>query len=59
MQMFGLGFSGHLCRSADDIRSAATAALADKHRPHLINIAIDPAASRKAQSFEWLTRSKM
>ena len=58
MALFGLE-TGHLCRTAEDVRRAMAAALRDTKRPHFVNVAIDPSASRKAQSYDWLTRSKM
>jgi len=35
------------------------AALAEKNRPTIINVFIDPAAGRVQQEHAWLTRSKM
>ena len=58
MNLFNLD-TGRLCRSVPEIRSAFRAALDDKTKPHFLNIMINPMATRKAQSFDWLTRSKM
>ena len=57
MGMFGL--EGALCRTVPEIEAALAAALADATRPHLINVLINPMATRKAQQFDWLTRAKM
>lgn len=57
LNMFGL--EGRSCDTAEEIRDAFSAALADKTRPHVINVRIDPSATRKAQAYDWLTRSKM
>jgi 2-hydroxyacyl-CoA lyase 1 len=57
MQMFGL--EGHFCTTVDQIRTAFRAAMAVKDRPSFLNVMISPTASRKAQAFDWLTRSKI
>ncbi len=60
MSLFGLRLRGHFCRTVEDIAAAMRAATEEEEKgPHLINVAIDPSASRKAQSFQWLTRAKM
>lgn len=57
MGMFGV--SGHLCRTVEEIESAVKAAIAVTDRPSIINILISPQASRKPQTFNWLTESKL
>lgn len=57
MEMFGV--SGHLCRTVQEIESAVKAAIAVTDRPSIINILISPQASRKPQTFNWLTESKL
>ena len=51
--------NGHFCRTRDDIKRAMIKALKVTDSPSLINIMINPMAQRKAQAFEWLTRSKV
>ena len=57
MTMFGL--DGHFCATVDDVASAFGVALTIKDRPSFMNVMISPTASRKAQQFDWLTRSKI
>jgi 2-hydroxyacyl-CoA lyase 1 len=57
MTMFGL--EGHFCSTADQILEAFGTALRTKDRPSFMNVMINPMASRKAQQFDWLTRSKI
>ncbi|XP_045451713.1 2-hydroxyacyl-CoA lyase 1 [Melitaea cinxia] len=57
MEMFGV--SGHICRTVEEIESAVKAAIAVTDRPSIINILISPQASRKPQTFNWLTESKL
>ena len=53
-----LGFAnGRLCTNVDEIREAFGAALSKPDEPAMLNIFINPMAQRKAQPFEWLTRS--
>ena len=60
MSMFnGKEENGYLCRTRDDIKDAIEKALQVTDSPSLINIMINPMAQRKAQAFEWLTRSKV
>ena len=60
MSMFnGKEENGYLCRTRDDIKDAMGKALQVTDSPSLINIMINPMAQRKAQAFEWLTRSKV
>ncbi|XP_034834568.1 2-hydroxyacyl-CoA lyase 1 [Maniola hyperantus] len=57
MEMFGA--SGHLCRTVPEIEAALKDAVSVTDRPSIINILIDPQASRKPQAFNWLTESKL
>ena len=60
MSMFsGKEENGYFCRTRDDIKNAMGKALRTTDSPSLINIMINPMAQRKAQAFEWLTRSKV
>ena len=60
MSMFnGKEQNGFMCRTRDDIKNAMNKALNITDSPSLINIMINPMAQRKAQAFEWLTRSKV
>ena len=60
MSMFnGKEQNGYLCRTREDIKNAMANALEVTNGPSLINIMINPMAQRKAQAFEWLTRSKV
>lgn len=52
-------FNGYHVETPDQIRNAFEKALAEKNRPSIINVAINPSADRKAQEFPWLTKSKM
>lgn len=51
--------SGHLCTTIPEMESAVKLSLAETQKPALINVLINPMAQRKAQDFDWLTRSKM
>lgn len=53
------GGSGHFCSTIPQLQKAVSQALRDDSRPSLINVMIDPMAQRKAQDFNWLTRSKL
>ena len=58
--MLGLkGQNGSLCRTTEEIRDAFSRALNNEKEPSILNILINPMAGRKAQAFEWLTRSKI
>ena len=60
MSMFnGKEENGYLCRTREDIKISMGKALQVTDSPSLINIMINPMAQRKAQAFEWLTRSKI
>eukprot|EP00095_Tigriopus_kingsejongensis_P010593 maker-scaffold818_size92908-snap-gene-0.17 protein:Tk10593 transcript:maker-scaffold818_size92908-snap-gene-0.17-mRNA-1 annotation:"2-hydroxyacyl- lyase 1" len=58
MKMFG-NANGHLCRTLPEIKRALGLALQDPQSVHFLNILINPMASRKAQSFDWLTKAKL
>ena len=49
---------GHLVRTKEEIRKVLTSALASD-KMSVINVMINPMASRKAQAHEWLTRAKL
>lgn len=51
--------SGHFCTSITQLQQATSKAIADSSKPTLINVMINPMAQRKAQDFDWLTRSKL
>ncbi len=42
-------FNGYHVETPDQIRNAFEKALAEKNRPSIINVAINPSADRKAQ----------
>ena len=59
-EMLGLSSNnGALCTSVEDIQNAFSAALKNTSEASLLNIFINPMAQRKAQPFEWLTRSNL
>ena len=49
------GGKGYFVKSPGDLEPTLREAFADP-RPNIVNIAIDPRASRKPQKFNWLTR---
>jgi len=51
--------NGSLCRTVEEIRNAFSKALNNDKEASILNILINPMAQRKAQAFEWLTRSKI
>eukprot|EP00093_Oithona_nana_P013163 13163.XXX_290462_292218_1 [CDS] Oithona nana genome sequencing. len=51
--------NGSLCRTVEEIRDAFSKALNNDKEASILNILINPMAQRKAQAFEWLTRSKI
>ena len=60
MSMFnGKEENGYLCKTTEEIKDAMGKALKVTDSPSLINIMINPMAQRKAQAFEWLTRSNL
>ena len=48
---YGDDFRGYFAETGDQIKSAFKAALSEKNRPSVINIAINPSADRKAQVY--------
>jgi len=58
-RMMGIvGREGFLARSSTQIQKAMKTALS-KDEPTIINVMINPMASRKAQQHEWLTKAKL
>ena len=51
--------NGSMCRTVEEIRNAFSKALNNDKEASILNILINPMAQRKAQAFEWLTRSKI
>jgi 2-hydroxyacyl-CoA lyase 1 len=51
----GFGGKGYFVMTPEELASALKEALAQEF-PTIVNIAIDPRATRKPQKFEWLTR---
>ncbi|XP_068249580.1 2-hydroxyacyl-CoA lyase 1 isoform X2 [Palaemon carinicauda] len=50
---------GYFCKKIEDLTASCVQALSNKDRPAVINVMINPMAQRKAQDFDWLTRSKL
>lgn len=57
LSMFGQ--KGHFVKSIPELRKSLTEALQVTDRPSIVNVIIAPSAERKAQSFSWLTESKL
>lgn len=57
MEMFGL--EGFFVRTIPELQEAVKQALIPTDHPSIINVIISPQADRKAQSFSWLTESKL
>ena len=53
-----LEYRGYLATTQEEIDSAMCSALVSE-RMSIINVMINPMASRKAQQHEWLTRAKL
>lgn len=53
------GHSGFFVRTILELRQSLAEALAVQDRPTILNIIIEPSSDRKAQSFNWLTESKL
>jgi len=53
------GCQGYLARSIEEVQKSVQSALAEKTRPSIINVFIEPSSSRVQQEHGWLTRSKM
>lgn len=51
--------TGYFCKSIAQLKVAITQALKEDHKPSIVNVMINPMAQRKAQEFDWLTRSKL
>uniref|UniRef100_A0A8C8Z4U4 2-hydroxyacyl-CoA lyase 1 n=1 Tax=Prolemur simus TaxID=1328070 RepID=A0A8C8Z4U4_PROSS len=57
--MIAFGGKGYFVQTPEELQKSLTQTLADTTKPSLINIMIEPKATRKAQDFHWLTSSKM
>lgn len=58
--MLGMfGHSGYFVRTIPELRKSLTEALKVSDRPTIVNVIIAPSSERKAQSFNWLTESKL
>lgn len=57
MTMFGM--EGYFARTIDELQDAVRSALIATDHPSIINVAINPSADRKPQTFNWLTESKL
>uniref|UniRef100_A0A8C5YEN7 2-hydroxyacyl-CoA lyase n=1 Tax=Microcebus murinus TaxID=30608 RepID=A0A8C5YEN7_MICMU len=57
--MIAFGGKGYFVQTPEELQKSLRQSLADTTKPSLINIMIEPQATRKAQDFHWLTRSKM
>uniref|UniRef100_A0A2K6FMZ6 2-hydroxyacyl-CoA lyase n=1 Tax=Propithecus coquereli TaxID=379532 RepID=A0A2K6FMZ6_PROCO len=57
--MTAFGGKGYFVQTPEELQKSLRQTLADTTKPSLINIMIEPQATRKAQDFHWLTRSKM
>ncbi|XP_008046107.1 2-hydroxyacyl-CoA lyase 1 [Carlito syrichta] len=57
--MMAFGGKGYFVETPEELQESLRQALADTAKPSLINIMIEPQATRKAQDFHWLTRSNL
>ncbi|XP_062970551.1 2-hydroxyacyl-CoA lyase 1 [Cynocephalus volans] len=57
--MTAFGGKGYFVQTPEELQKSLRQTLEDVTNPSLINIMIDPQAARKAQDFQWLTRSNM
>ncbi|XP_025768736.1 2-hydroxyacyl-CoA lyase 1 isoform X4 [Puma concolor] len=57
--MTAFGGKGYFVQTPEELQKSLRESLADTTAPSLINIMIEPQATRKAQDFHWLTRSKI
>ncbi|XP_017377955.1 2-hydroxyacyl-CoA lyase 1 isoform X3 [Cebus imitator] len=57
--MTAFGGKGYFVETPEELQKSLRQSLADTTKPSLINIMIEPQATRKAQDFHWLTRSNM
>ncbi|CAF3965472.1 unnamed protein product [Rotaria sp. Silwood1] len=53
------GCQGYLARTQEEVKKSVQSALAEKTRPSIINVFIDPSSGRVQQEHAWLTRSKI
>ena len=53
------GAKGWVARTPEEVRAALASAAEVTDLPTVVNVLIDPEASRKPQEFDWLTRSKL
>ncbi|KAM6223853.1 2-hydroxyacyl-CoA lyase 1 [Rhynchocyon petersi] len=57
--MTAFGGAGYFVQTPGELRNSLRQSLAERTKPSLINVMIEPQATRKAQDFHWLTRSNM
>ncbi|XP_015995722.2 2-hydroxyacyl-CoA lyase 1 isoform X1 [Rousettus aegyptiacus] len=57
--MTALGGKGYFVQTPEKLQESLKQSLADTTKPSLINIMIETQATRNAQDFHWLTRSKV
>uniref|UniRef100_A0A2K6D9M9 2-hydroxyacyl-CoA lyase n=1 Tax=Macaca nemestrina TaxID=9545 RepID=A0A2K6D9M9_MACNE len=57
--MTAFGGKGYFVQTPEELQKSLRQSLADTAKPSLINIMIEPQATRKTQDFHWLTRSNM
>uniref|UniRef100_A0ABI7ZX09 2-hydroxyacyl-CoA lyase n=1 Tax=Felis catus TaxID=9685 RepID=A0ABI7ZX09_FELCA len=57
--MTAFGGKGYFVQTPEELQKSLRESLADTTAPSLINIMIEPQATRKAQDFHWLTHSKI
>ncbi|KAK2501597.1 hypothetical protein MC885_010261 [Smutsia gigantea] len=57
--MTAFGGKGYFVQTPEELQKSLRQSLADTTKPSLINVMIEPQATRKAQDFHWLTRSNM
>uniref|UniRef100_A0A2K6PJ51 2-hydroxyacyl-CoA lyase n=1 Tax=Rhinopithecus roxellana TaxID=61622 RepID=A0A2K6PJ51_RHIRO len=57
--MTAFGGKGYFVQTPEELQRSLRQSLADTTKPSLINIMIEPQATRKTQDFHWLTRSNM
>lgn len=57
LNMFG--HQGHFVKTIPQLEQSLQEALQVSDRPTILNVIISPSSDRKAQSFNWLTESKL
>nr|KAF6420419.1 2-hydroxyacyl-CoA lyase 1 [Molossus molossus] len=57
--MTAFGGTGYFVQTQEELQKSLRQSLADTTKPSLLNIMIEPQATRKAQDFHWLTRSNL